>query len=481
MPFKIFILLIVLLVFNNCQSDDISPADLANANGASYYELLRKLSPQPIVTAFFPEKPGDLQTLDNGTVKVGLNIGIGGAITFLSESKRNENIINNFDLGRQIQMSFYSGPTPFAPNGKQPQSGWEHTGWNPVQAGDVFGNWSKTLAFKNDGKQIYVKSEPMQWALNAEPCDCFYETWVELEGNTVKVRNRLTNQRTDKTFYGGQFQELPAVFANPSFKKIISYTGDRPFTNGSIEDVQTPAGAIASNYFYATENWAALLKDDNWGLGVWKPDNFYFAATRVNLPGGNDDKTAGANYVSPILVEHLDHNIVYEFSITLIVGTLDQIRQKAYELNAARKTLPDYRFDKDRQHWYLMDGVADGGWPIGGEIQLKLEKEKVEMYGPAGFWKATDVPKLYIKAAYQTTAKQARLYWKYLPTEREFIQKQSITYDIIPDGQYHTYEIDLSKHPEWKNNLCQLLLAPIDRDKGVTGQWMKLQSISYKP
>lgn len=467
-----------------CQSDELSPSDIAEANGASYYELLRKISPTdaPPVYVYIPDKPRDLQVLDNGTIKIVVNTGLGGAITYLSESNRTENIINNYDLGRQVQMSFYSGPSPFSINGKKPAGGWEHTGWNPVQAGDIFGNWPKTLEFTNDSTQIYVKSVPMQWALNAEPCDCYYESWVSLDGNTVKVRNRFTNQRTDQTFYGAQFQELPAVFANAPFRRIVSYTGDQPFTNAPLSNIGTPSGAIASAYFYSTENWAALLKDDNWGLGIWKAHHPYYAATRVNLPGGKDDKTMSTNYVSPIYLEHLDHNIVYEYEFRLIVGSLEQIRRAAYQLNASvAPYLPDYQFRGSRQHWYLMEGMKDQGWPVGNVWDVKLDREKNELYGPIAFWKAASVPKLYIRAAYQTTAKQARLYWKHHPTEQAFVLKQSTTFDLIADGQYHTYEIDLSKHPEWKNSLSQLMLAPIDRDKGTVGSWVKVQSISYKP
>ncbi len=57
--------------------------------------------------------------LDNGEIRVGVNLDIGGAITYLSKSGSDENIVNSFDWGRQIQMSFYSGPNPFEPKWKE--------------------------------------------------------------------------------------------------------------------------------------------------------------------------------------------------------------------------------------------------------------------------------------------------------------------------------------------------------------------------
>ena len=54
---------------------------------------------------------------------------LGGAITWLSLSNSEENIVNSWDWGRQIQMSNYGGPVPFTPNGKQPFPFWRGLGW----------------------------------------------------------------------------------------------------------------------------------------------------------------------------------------------------------------------------------------------------------------------------------------------------------------------------------------------------------------
>ena len=48
-----------------------------------------------------------MEYIDNGVIKLGVNLALGGAITYLAESKTGKNIVNNWDWGRQIQMSFY--------------------------------------------------------------------------------------------------------------------------------------------------------------------------------------------------------------------------------------------------------------------------------------------------------------------------------------------------------------------------------------
>jgi hypothetical protein len=59
--------------------------------------------------------------LKNSLVRLGVDLGQGGAITYLSKATDEVDLVNSFDRGRQIQMSDYSGPVLFEPNGKKPQ------------------------------------------------------------------------------------------------------------------------------------------------------------------------------------------------------------------------------------------------------------------------------------------------------------------------------------------------------------------------
>ena len=59
-----------------------------------------------------PPPAPKLTFLDNGEVRIGMDLALGGAVTFISSKDHPGNIINSADLGRQIQMSHYSGPWP---------------------------------------------------------------------------------------------------------------------------------------------------------------------------------------------------------------------------------------------------------------------------------------------------------------------------------------------------------------------------------
>ena len=419
--------------------------------------------------------------LDNGTIRLGVNLNLGGSITYLADADDRTNIINNHDWGRQIQMSFYSGPVPFTPGGKQPSKTWAGLGWNPIQSGDCAGNRSRIIDHRNDGKSIYVKCVPMQWPLDNEPGECTFESWIKLEDNVVKVRSRINNNRTDKTQYSGRGQELPAVYTNGPWYRLFSYKGDKPFTNDklsrftktwtSLED----AGGSPWEYWTATENWAALVNKDDWGLGVFKPDTYPFTGGFFGTPGKGGSKDGPTGYISPVQNEILDHNIGYEYEYVLIVGKLDEIRRYVYK-HSQHKSLPDYRFEKNRQHW-IYRNATDSGWPIRGTLNISLDKNDPQLIGPVGFWLARDAPKIYIHAACRTHDTGARLFWR-THSEPGFTEQRSVSFEIRPDGQYHTYEIDLSSSPQYKGAITGLRLDPVST--GHEGDYIKIGYISWR-
>ncbi|MDA1043783.1 MAG: hypothetical protein O3C57_01025 [Verrucomicrobia bacterium] len=134
-----------------------------------------------IVRAELPKEEVKTSYLDNGKIRLGVDLTLGGAVTFLAESKDGQNLINSHDWGRQVQMSFYSGPQPFEPNGKKPSEHWKQLGWNPIQSGDYAGKRSKVLEHRNNGRTIFVKWFPMQWPLDDEPGD-----WINVRALTHK-------------------------------------------------------------------------------------------------------------------------------------------------------------------------------------------------------------------------------------------------------------------------------------------------------
>lgn len=396
--------------------------------------------------------------LANDKVRIGIDLNAGGAFTYLAEAGSNVNMVNNADLGRQIQTSLYSGPYPYSVNGKNPVEQWKYLGWNPVQTGDYYNHPAQIVSYQQLPNQIYVKSIPKIWPLFDEPADCVFEHWYELQDNTVKVRCRVTVNRADTTHYEARTQESPCVYLNGPWYRMVTYDGMQPFTNAPVTEY--PENDRQMTNRYGTENWIALLNEQGRGLGLYRSREYQFRTAGFDLARIGGEFNANSGYINSDSFLQIDHNGVYEFEYTLVVGTITDIRQFAYA-QPRPATVPNYRFERDRQGWFFYN-AEDRGWPIQNELNVKWQrqtttKQNLALKSPFVFWRAADVPRLYVQAAFKTNATTARLAWR-IPGEPDIfdIATRVVDFPIIGDGQYRTYEIDMSGRPGWEGIIQQI-------------------------
>lgn len=414
--------------------------------------------------------------LENDQLRLGANLAIGGSITHLS-TKSGPNMINSYDWGRQIQMSFYSGPIPFEPDGKKPSADWAGLGWNPIQSGDCYNNTAKVLEHSNDGKVIHIKCRPMQWPLNNVPGECDFESWFRLDGNIVRARCQLTNRRSDKTQYPARTQELPAVYTNGKWYKLVSYLGDRPFTKAKptvLVDRNDGKGWPWRN-FYTPEHWVALVDESNQGLGLYLPGACGFTGGFAGEPkGSGEPKSSQTGYMGVTIPEILDHNIVYTYDYQLIVGSLEEIRAYVYKCERSR-SLPSWDFKSDRQHW-TCHNITDKGWPIKEGLSFALGPKNATAASPHTFWRAEDAPKLTLRAGFKTPAKSAKILlqpydslaagdWAQWGPEQAKRPAPAppveIPFPIEGDGHLRNIEIDLASHSKYRGAMTQIkILLP---------------------
>ena len=409
--------------------------------------------------AAVPATPAaDMTFLENGFVRVGFDLSRGGSMTFIATSEHPSNIVNNADLGRQVQMSHYSGPWPFEPPGKPPHANWAHLGWNPVQTGDCRLNPAKIVEHRSDGHEVYIRCAPMQWPLDDVPADCVFETWTTLDGPLIRMRFRCTNHRADTTSYRPCSQELPAVYTISRLSRLISYIGEHPFTEGELTQVKNdwrepwPWTALT-----ATEGWAALVDEHGWGLGVFNDDGAEFHGGVYGDERSDDPQNGSTSYVAPIQHETFDHNIVYEYETTMTVGRLAEIRGRFNEL--ATKTPPHWRFSADRRHWTL-SGAKDRGLPLKGAWQIDLADELPRLIGPLRCWRAEDASIVELSVEYAGRPTQGRLLWQRLG-DAGFDPARSVTFDLIPSATSRTYRVDLSSAPLYSGLVTRLAVEPV--------------------
>lgn len=385
----------------------------------SWLEKMKKTLPHPTgATSPQPAVPGTAESktpafdygkdpvryLENGRLKLGINLGAGGAATFLEDKAcHSGNMINSYDWGRQIQLSYYGGPIPFVgPNGETPDPRWASLGWNPIQAGSMSRIPSKTIAFEQGKDFLRVRCVPMQWPHKNVPGDCIFEaTYRIVADNVLLLEARIINARQDKKQYlPVRDQEMPALYTNGAWYRLVTYLGDAPFTDGPLTTIVDKGDGKGWPWskFYSPEHWAALVDKDGRGVGLYQEDTAQmvggFAGADSQKGGGSptDDQTA---YLSPIAKRILDANIDWTYRTYIILGSVEEIRSFAEH---RPRLAPVWNFAADRHGWSY-ENAHDSGWPVRDGLDIAFGKSG-SMFSDVMFWKAQDAPVLEIEAAF---------------------------------------------------------------------------------
>ncbi len=435
--------------------------------------------------------------LQNRYIRLGADLSRGGSITELRSvsggiSTNTDNIVNNYDLGRQIQMSVYSGPTPYyKPNHDPAADRWKGLGWNPIQTGDVGAYPSRILAYYNDGECMYIKLRPMHWPQENMPAECTFEVLYTLIENSVDVRCRVVNQREDFTDaeekeiarlyrvsvdsikntqqFPARQQEIPAVYVNGKFCNMITYSGMNPFTNESTTtyfDASTPMSETETWKSYtSTENWMALVNNDGYGLGVYQPISSSFLSGFVGekATSASTDKDYASGYISPIVTLSLDHNIVWDYNYSLFLGTVKQIRQGVYERAKTDIDDLDYQFTStSRENWHYGgsgDYIKDKGF--GNQKCLEFDYFKSgTLNSPQIFFNTSKHKSLSIDGAFTTAdggIDRIDLYlcMYYGETAADGLDHVyvKVPFNVKGDGVRRIYTIDFEDIYEYQNSL----------------------------
>ena len=279
----------------------------------------------------------DAMGLDNDTLHIELYLTRGGAISYISKSNELRNILNIHDEGRYVQQSYDAGKNlNRIDEGQNPS--WSPWSRNPIQVWDSYRNRAKILECDINENTLYVKCIPMLWDMNNKPAEAIMEQWTTLEGNIIKVSNKLTCDRTDTIYDEGisRSQELLAVYPISAFKNLYSYYGTAPFTGDSLNNpvVEHLEDGFWSRYEddKVTEHWMAFVDDNLWGMGVYSPICSNFLAGMAGRPGYESMDNA-TSYIAPIKSVALKKKDVFEYDYYLIIGNLENIRSEFYKIN----------------------------------------------------------------------------------------------------------------------------------------------------
>ncbi len=438
----------------------------------------------PYAPASLRQGADGLKTIENGQIKVGVNTNFGGAITYLAfldtrgGNVTTTNMVNNPDLGRQIQIGLYSGP-----NNYSDRAGYTNLGWDPIQAGDAYGYPSEVVTIEKQQNLLYVKTIPKQFGIPNEPGEATIEHWIRLDGNVVKVHAKVVMFRSDRTQYEARQQEFPCVYLNGDYHNMWFYKDRVPYTNGSLalERIQPPSTMLFGDVL-PTEPWMASTNDRGYGVGLYVPDNYEWKRGYFGSDLSGDEHSTVASYIAATNRVILDYNMTYEWDYELILGHLSDIRSYVYakpRLSAG----PNYRFDTSRKGWYYQK-ATDTGWPIQGKLHVAFDDPTTggQITSPYVFWKGRTTPKIYLRAAFRTRNNKIRFKWRRSEDQTMYGNgNRYMDFPIMNDGQFHTYEINLSGNDNWlEQNIGQVALALVP-DGPSTNEWAEIEWIATSP
>ncbi len=262
--------------------------------------------------------------LDNGHIRLGVNMDAGGSIGWFSHSHTSANLLNAFDHGRYVQQSYY---------GDRDGSEWNGQPWryNPVQGGSWKGVPSIVLEKKATKDSLYVKTKPRQWASGSDVDDMLFEQWLTLEGGLARLKYRMTFTGTIE--HKPTHQELPAVFVMPRYDTLVFCEKGTPAWTGAppVRRQPGPPGAKDAIVHFS-EPWAAWVDADGQGLGVWFPHAEFATTYRVR-----DTGVGNCSYIAPLQTFALKPGLTFEYEVVLALGTVEQIRAIFTKLHERRE------------------------------------------------------------------------------------------------------------------------------------------------
>lgn len=301
------------------------------------------------------------------TLRVALDDAWGASV--VEASVNGVNMVNSYDPGREIQAALYDRDqiSPLR--------------WNPVQAGDSYGNGSSVVEQRLEPALIYTKTRPLHWypdrmagsGSEAVPSDIFLEQWVEPVPDHPRAfhfRYRITHFGPDD--HATARQELPAVYANRDFGNFVYYGGDAPWTGAATTALSSSSllpAAEPSQFFRTAEHWASFLNADSVGMTIYAPDSYGYVEAASHPDGSSGPKGLAFNYLRPLTVFGLAPESTIESDFYLILGDYKAARQTIYELRTdarARNILAPYlTVDQPRPEQTVSGSVTLLGWCFG--------------------------------------------------------------------------------------------------------------------
>ncbi len=415
---------------------------------------------------------------------------------------------NRVFTGQGLSECLYQLPRPFYTLGERGQPAHEPSlGYNPNEVGDDAMNSGRLITYGRDGNKFYTEMLPMLYGQVQAPAnEVRMRKWGEVKDralilNYESLFNRASNERAVT-----KGQEAPCLYVN-NMRHFKFYSGSNPYSNDGITTFSAPVSSIGNGNSatstngqraggqYVTEPWIGVFDDDGYGIALMLKDNIRSFIGYWGDGGGNaaqPTKSGSYGYIAHGMNEILDMNMRWRHRTEVIVGTVDEIRAYVYA-NAYRPAeKPSFKFNTaGREGWSYNSGDGDDRhtWdePYTGQARQGWKvyfgaSSNAQLTSPGVTWKASQFNKIYIRMAYtgaetqwsfrfrrnrqkgdgplDYTGKHGGEEGSRYPDGTSDRSEQVKLFPVVGDGQFRTYEIDLSQNPEWRNIINEVYLKP---------------------
>lgn len=251
--------------------------------------------------------------LDNGHVRLGVNMSAGACVGWFSHSHSSDNLLNAYDVGRYLQQSYYGDADGSDWNGKP----WRY---NPVQGGSWKNEPALVLDSREETNEIYAKIHPRHWATGALLKDVTMEQWLRLEGGLARLKFKMSysGEKEHKPYH----QELPALFVKPALDTLVYISKDGQLTR------KQPG--FPNEMIQFSEPWLAWVDANDSGLGILCPHAREATCYRVREGNKGD-----VSYAAPLQTFAMKPGLIFEYEVVLAIGTVEQIRSVFGKLRGA--------------------------------------------------------------------------------------------------------------------------------------------------
>lgn len=435
---------------NSIYTTEVSTTTTASS-GNPYYNF----NFQPIPDSTWPAD--NKIVIQAGQTRAEQWLHYGGSICWVSLNGGG-NMVNIFDLGRQIVIPLWMGPQPYSPAGYDKPPVHSTFAHNPLQTGDAFGNPSQVLnyGYESGTSTHYIKVRAKAFPLRNYNTGVIYEVWSRPVGNAVRYWYKITVDRNNDadpilTRFVPLPQEFPCMHATTDFPYLTFYDGNQPFTNGALSQRDIP-GLGYANGQPISENWWGLFNGSGQGLAVHGPHIWTAMGKKDGTEGSGPygDNTIYANNPMTIVIDPV--MTLYTVYDVMAVNTPSDIRNHAASNTASRpnNNLPEYEFSQSRQYFYTQNATMNDEI-TGGKLVVTHANMQARLFSPPKAFPANQVPTIYLRIRNNSPETELYFVWRCAGQNDQQSSGQHLTFSVPNDGQWHVRSFNMTQQSRWEN------------------------------